>query len=391
MQSKRIYFECNALIADHFSGVGHYVKGIAQAWDSYLGSPEHTILQKEKRVRYTTVLLASKNCLKRLVKYRLEHMPQRGTTLPAHILYKLDFFGLMPPLDLKFGRATYLFTNFTRFPVWRSKSATIIYDITYEVVPQYSDKNLARYLSKVVRRAVKKSDLIITISNHAKKELVKFYDLQPDKVMVAYPAVNRRDFYRRSEWEIDKVKRKYELPDNYVLFVGNIEPRKNITTLIESYTKLRLDLSKKYPLLLVGVNAWRNKAIFEKIEAAKKNGYNIVRPKTYVDDNDIPAVYSGASMLVYPSHYEGFGMPPLEAMSCGIPVITADNSSLPEVVGNAGILIKSTDEKGITSAMQKLMTDTPLRDSLIKKGYAQSRKFSWDKSAQKIYKALLEL
>lgn len=84
-------------------------------------------------------------------------------------------------------------------------------------------------------------------------------------------------------------------------------------------------------------------------------------------------------------------MPPLEAMSCGIPVITADNSSLPEVVGNAGILIKSTDEKGITSAMQKLMTDTPLRDSLIKKGYAQSRKFSWDKSAQKIYKALLEL
>jgi glycosyltransferase involved in cell wall biosynthesis len=391
MRNRKIYFECTALVADHFSGVGHYVKGIAQAWDRYLASPEHAAIQKEKKTRYTTLLIASKNRMRHLDKFRLEHMLRRPLFLPARIIHKLLYFGLMPPLDLLGGRGVYLFTNFMHYPLLRSKSATVVYDISYEVVPQYSDGRLAQFLSKLVRKAIKKSNLIITISNYTKKELVEFYGLDPKKVIVAYPAVDRRHFYHRSGWEIDKVKRTYELPDNYVLFVGNIEPRKNLTTLIDAYTKLPHEYSKKYPLVLVGVNAWRNEAIFEKLEKARQNGYTIARPKTYVSDDDIPAVISGASMMVYPSHYEGFGMPPLEAMSCGVPVITSDNTSLPEVVGDAGILIKSDDEEGITKAMIKVMSDKSLRESMIEKGYTQSRKFSWDESAQKIYKAVVGL
>jgi len=391
MRTKKIYFECTALVADHFSGVGHYVKGIAQAWDRYLALPEHTILQNKKQARYATVLCASKNRMNNLDKFRLEHMRRQSILLPARILHKLLDSELLPPLDLWFGRGTYLFTNFARYPLFNSKSATIVYDISYEIVPQYADANNARYLSKIVRKAVSKSDLIITISNYTKNEIVEFYNINPRKVMVAYPAVDRRHFYRRSEWEIDRVKREYGLPDNYVLFVGNIEPRKNITTLIDAYTKLPHSYSNKAPLLLVGANGWLSEAIFDKLETAKQNGYAIVRPKTYIDDNDIPAVYSGASMFVYPSHYEGFGMPPLEAMSCGVPVITSDNTSLPEVVGSAALLVKSTDEKSITDAILKLMSTKTLRDSMVEKGYAQCQKFSWDKSAKKIYKSLLEL
>ena len=232
------------------------------------------------------------------------------------------------------------FHQFRQLPLLRSKSATIVYDISFEIVPQYVDANNAQYLSKVVRKTIKESNLIITISNYTKSELISFYNINPAKVLVAYPAVDRKYFYRRSEWEVDRVKRNYELPDNYILFVGNIEPRKNITTLIDAYTKLPRSYSDKAPLLLVGASGWLNEDIFDKIKKAKQNGYTIARPKSYVDDEDIPAVYSGSSMLVYPSHYEGFGMPPLEAMSCGVPVITSDNTSLPEVVGNAGILVK---------------------------------------------------
>lgn len=378
-------------MADHFSGVGHYVQGIAQAWDRYLASPEHAVLQKEKHTRFATLLTASKNRMGQLHRFGLEYMQRKPLLPPARVLHKLLERGLMPPPDLWLGRGTYLFTNFARYPLLFSKSATVIYDLSYEIVPQYVDANNARYLSRMVRQSAQKSDLIITISNYTKQEIVNFYGLSPDKIIVAYPAVDRQHFYRRSDREVDRVKRKYDLPDNYVLFVGNIEPRKNITTLIDAYTKLPRQYADQSPLLLVGANGWLSDAIFEKLEAAKKTGYTVVRPSSYVDDADLPAVYSGALMLVYPSHYEGFGMPPLEAMSCGVPVITADNTSLPEVVGQAGILVKSTDAKGITAAIQKLMSDAALRDDLAEKGYAQSRKFSWDESARTIYRALVEL
>lgn len=390
MRNRKIYFECTALVADHFSGIGHYVKGIAQAWEQYLSSPEHTKFQNQQQTRFTTMLCVSKKRIPRLNKFRLGLMRRKAMPFLARI-HKLLDYGLLPPIDLWLGRGLYLFTNFARYPLFGSKSATIVYDISFEVVPQFVDANNARYLSKVVRKAVKKSELIITISNYTKREIVKFYEVSPDKIIVAYPAVDRQDFYRRSAGEISKVKHKYGLPDNYVLFVGNIEPRKNITTLIDAYTKLPHNLSNKFPLLLVGANGWLSDAIFDKLEKAKQSGYSAVRPNSYIDDEDMPAVYSGASMLVYPSHYEGFGMPPLEAMSCGVPVIAADNTSLPEVVGEAGILVKSTDEKGITKAMKELMTDNNLRQKLVDKGYSQSKKFSWDASAQKIYRSLVNL
>jgi glycosyltransferase involved in cell wall biosynthesis len=391
MRDKKIFFECNALVSDHFSGVGHYVKGIAQAWDRYIARPEHTLLQHRTHTRYTTVLCASQNRLPRLEKFQLEHMQRKALRLPIRIINNLLPRGLLPPLDLRLGKGVYFFTNFARFPLLRSKSATVVYDISYEVVTQYADANNARYLSKIVRKAVKKSDLIITISNHTKKELAQFYRLDPDKIIVAYPGVDRSHFYRRSEREIEQARHKYDLPGNYVLFVGNIEPRKNITGLIDAYTGLPRHYSNSSPLLLVGANGWLSDGVFEKLKASKQSGYTIVRPNAYIDDEDMPAIYSGASMLVYPSHYEGFGMPPLEAMSCGIPVIVANNTSLPEVVGDAGMLVESTDVKGITKAMVELMSDKSLRRSMVEKGYVQSRKFSWDKSAQKIYNALLEL
>ena len=144
MRRKKIYFECTALVADHFSGVGHYVKGIAQAWNHYITLPEHAELQTKNQTRYTTVFCASKNRMKRLDKFRLDNIYRKAILPPARIVHKLLDSGMLPPLDLWYGRGTYLFTNFARYPLLNSKSATIVYDISYEVVPQYADANNAR-------------------------------------------------------------------------------------------------------------------------------------------------------------------------------------------------------------------------------------------------------
>jgi glycosyltransferase involved in cell wall biosynthesis len=389
--AKRIYIEGRALVADHFSGVGHYVLGITKALDEYIGSVAHTELQLKNRERYKNFLCVPSRQKSRLGKFSFLNLRAVSFPIPPRFIDKLLYYNIIPPPDLWFGQGVYLFTNFSRFPLLRAKSATIIYDITFEAVPQFVDANNRKFLSAMVKKSVQKSDVIITISEHAKSEIVNFYKVPASKIVIAYPGVDRSVYYKRSEREVAAIQYQYGLPKNYVLFVGNIEPRKNIGGLIDAYVKLPLELCKKHPLILIGASGWLTEEIFEKIESAQKKGYPIVRPKEYVTDKDMPAVYSGASLLVYPSHYEGFGIPPVEAMACGVPVISADNSSLPEAVGDAALLVKSSDTSSITNAMSKLLSQASLRNELIKKGYEQVKKFSWDFSAELIYKQLIKL
>lgn len=391
MRHKKIYFEARALVADHVSGIGHYVQSVAKELDDYIGSPEHTNFELKNNTSYQTMIWAPRNHFARLHKFKFLNLRPKRFAISSHFIDRLLQKNLILPLDLWFGRGIYLFTNFSRYPLFSSKSATIIYDITFESVPQFVDDNNRRFLSKMVKRAVKKSEIIITISKHAKSEIVNFYGVPAEKIIIAYPAFDRSNYYKRSEEEISAIKHYYHLPDNYVLFVGNIEPRKNIGGLIDAYTSLPLELCQHFPLVLVGASGWLTDEIFKKIKDAKNLGYPIMRPSKYVQDSDMPAIYSGAVAFVYPSHYEGFGIPPLEAMACGIPVICADNSSLPEAVGEAAIMVKSTDTDSITRAIKQLLEDKTLREKLVKKGFEQINKFSWRTSAELIYKSVIGL
>lgn len=391
MRHKKIYFEGRALVADHVSGIGHYVQSIAKELDDYIGSPEHTNFELKNSASYQTTIWAPRNHFSRLHKFRFLNLKPKRFAISSHYIDRLLLKRLVLPLDLRFGRGVYLFTNFSRYPLMFSKSATIIYDTTFESVPHFVDDNNRRFLSKMVARAVQKSELIITISKHAKSEIVNFYKIPEHKVIIAYPSFDQSSYYKRSEEEMSAVKHYYHLPDNYVLFVGNIEPRKNIAGLIDAYTNLPLQLCQKNPLVLVGASGWLTDEIFAKIKDATTKGYPIVRPSKYVEDNDMPAIYSAAKVFVYPSHYEGFGIPPLEAMACGIPVICADNSSLPEAVGDAAVMVKSTDTDSITQAIKKVLDDEVLREELVKKGFKQIKKFSWAGSAELIYKSLVGL
>jgi len=295
----------------------------------------------------------------------------------------------LPPMDLFYGKGVYIFPRFVGMPLLFSKSIVVIYDLSFELHREYSDEGNANFLSKGVRRSINKTNKVITISENAKSEIIKFYNLNEDKVAVATPAADPGLFYRRSNSEIKNVKYKYGIQGDYILALSNLEPRKNLELLINAYCRLPKSVTNSLSLVLVGVSGWKTDKLFKQIIDRVEEGYNIVRPSEYVVDKDKPAIISGAKMLVYPSHYEGFGMPPLEALACGTPIITANNSSLPEVVGEVGKMIDSNNEDELLKSIEYYLhnIDEVSANALIE-GPKQAEKFSWKNSAQIFFEAL---
>jgi glycosyltransferase involved in cell wall biosynthesis len=225
-------------------------------------------------------------------------------------------------------------------------------------------------------KSIKNADVIITISDYIKYETEKYFNKK--NVFSIKLAAEPELFFAVGENEINSVREKYSIHKPYILSVCTLEPRKNLTTLIQAYAQL--EDRKSYDLVLAGMPGWKNKDISatrERLGVAE----NIIFTG-YVPNDDLRGLYSGALMFVYPSLYEGFGLPVLEAMQCGCPVIISNTSSLPEVVGDAGITVDPGDITGFRNAMQKLAADSELRDALRKKGITRAATFSWDKSFQ---------
>jgi glycosyltransferase involved in cell wall biosynthesis len=293
----------------------------------------------------------------------------------------------MPALEVLMGKRAdiYIFTQFRMYPtVSAKKRAVVIYDIAFEHTPQYIEKKNLQFLKRRTPEAANKADLVITISEYTKNDIVKKYGIDGSKIVVAHCAVDTTKFMRTQLTEA--VRKKYKLPKNYLLYLGTIEPRKNIARLVRAYSKLPINLKDKYPLVLAGGGGWNDSEIKDSIENAR-NSSNIIQTG-YIDEKDIPALYSGAELFLYPSHFEGFGMQILEAMACGTPVLTANNSSLPEVGGDAAYYVDEKSEQSIIDGIQKLLDNPKLRMDMIKRGRQQIKKFSWKESAQKIIDAI---
>lgn len=265
-------------------------------------------------------------------------------------------------------------------PYWfksKTKRVLTIFDLSVYHHPKTFTR-LAQTYSKLLPLIAKKVDKIMTISKASKKDIVKLLKVNPIKVKVSYLGVEKRFKLMNNPVELNRVKKKYQLPDKYILFVGTIEPRKNITSLINNVTL------KSCHLVIVGKKGWLSDNIFKLPE--KLGIKNKVKFIGQTNDIDLPAIYNLAQVLVYPSLYEGFGLPVLEAMACGCPVITSNTSSLPEVVGKAGVLINPNDGKEISKAITDILTKPILRQSLIKKGLIQANKFSFEKCAKETLK-----
>ncbi len=227
--------------------------------------------------------------------------------------------------------------------------------------------------------AVHSLDRIITASQQSKTDIVRFLSIEAEKVMVIPDAVNSH-FRHMSVEEIQPALKRAGINFPYILYVGSIEPRKNLSRLLKAYAMLR-QWSKSWKLVIVGArNSWKNTPIASVLDHLEL--HKDVHFTGYLPEEDLPAIYNGADLFVFPSLYEGFGLPVLEAMACGTPVVTSNRSSLPEVAGEAALLVEPDDENAIAIAIQQILSDRTLAEELVLKGMERAREFSWQRTAR---------
>jgi glycosyltransferase involved in cell wall biosynthesis len=284
----------------------------------------------------------------------------------------------------------FFFPNFARWPLlWTRKSVVAVHDLAYLDYPEVIKNTRHRlYLSWTVPRSIRKSTAVAAMSEHTKQRIIYHYGTPADKITVVEPSIDHDVYQPTSAAEVHRVRQKYGISRKYVLYLGTLEPRKNIRRVIQSYLALPEAVQASHQLVLAGGKGWEESDVYRLIEEA---GREKVVQTGYVADDDVAALYSGADVFLYPSIYEGWGMQVLEAMACGTPVITADNSSLPEAGGDAAMYVKAEDTPGISAALQKVLTDPELQQKMRAKGLARARMFSWEKSAEKLLKVFNEL
>lgn len=376
-----VIIDGEVLVAPHFSGIGHYTLELFRAVDRALDS--------DTSFRFS--LTVNHQLMKKAREFGFRNIHLIRSPFSARISNVLKKLGLQIPLDIIFGKGIYIFPNYSSWPLLFSKSISFIYDMTFEKYPGLVESRNQIFLSNQVYKSALRSDQIVTISNSSKYDISRHYKVSDNKIKVLYPAVDDSVFFKRDINEITRIKKKYGITGEYILFVGNIEPRKNLKNLLSAYEKLPEELQGQYSLLIVGGKGWNDGEILTLIKKLRNNGKSIILPSQHISDEDLPAIYSGSRLFVYPSLYEGFGIPPLEAMACGTPVISADNSSLPEVVGDAALLVNACSISLISSSILRLSGDNELRSLLIKKGHKQFKRFSWDESARGLINSITEL
>jgi glycosyltransferase involved in cell wall biosynthesis len=245
-------------------------------------------------------------------------------------------------------------------------------------------------LKTLMRVSARKALKIIAISENTKKDIMDCFGIEDEKIRVIYLGVDRQFSPQPDPNEAD-VLSKYNLPSGYILNVGTLEPRKNLLRLINAYKMVASTREPVPKLVIVGWQGWRNEDLGKLVrESGLADQVVLVG---YVPDDDLPTLYRNATVFVYPSLYEGFGLPPLEAMACGTPVITSNVSSIPEVVGDAGILIDPYNTTEIARAIASVLNNEELRESLRTSGLVRSRLFNWDKTARetlKLYQEVIE-
>jgi alpha-1,3-rhamnosyl/mannosyltransferase len=279
--------------------------------------------------------------------------------------------------------------NYLLFP-FAGKKVITVHDLSFMRHPDAHPAIRVNAMKKYFPQAIKQADAIITDSYFSKRELLEYYDVNPNKVFPIHLGVEDK-FCPRKESECSDCIEKYNLQyRNYILVVGTLEPRKNLSLVLKAYQILPDDIRKKYPLVVVGMKGWGTPEIEEQMKPLEKKKQ--LKLLGYVPEQDLPLLYAAAKLFVYPSLYEGFGLPPLEAMASGIPVITSDQASLPEVVGKAGVQVGSCDVDGLMQEMKKILKQGEYWSSLREAGLVQASKFSWKKCADEtisVYKSLL--
>lgn len=348
--------------------------------------------------RYTRELVRALAALDPRADYRLFVAGARGGTLPAppgeNFHYtparlndawfaRLWHRARLPlPIETWTGPVDLLHApDFTLPPVRRgTRTLLTVHDLSFTRAPETAAPGLRAYLERVVPRSVRRADHVLADSEATRQDLMELYGTPGEKISVLYSGVDARFEPVSDPVAIERVREKYGLGQGaYILSVGTVQPRKNYGRLAEALHRLgRPDLR----LVIAGGKGWLEDALYRQIEALDLG--ERMRFAGFVDDDDLPALYSDARVFAFPALYEGFGLPPLEAMACGVPVVASNVSSIPEVVGDAGLLVDPLSVDELAGAIERALDDETLRADLTRRGLDRARRFTWERAARQL-------
>ncbi len=292
-----------------------------------------------------------------------------------------------PKADTFVGSAdVFHFPNFVARPVRKGRVVVTIPDLSFLRFPQFTERKNLKFLKGQVPRSIERADRIIAISEFTAREICEFFPSAKDKVAVTQLGVTEA-FHRIEDKEaLTAVKAKYDLPDDYILFVGTLEPRKNLMTLLEAYRIFRAQSRRRdsTALVVAGMKGWLYRETMKRIGNMPAEMAPVM--VGYVEETDLPGLYSAARMAVVPSLYEGFGLPCLEAMACGTPLVCSNVASLPEVVGDAAILVSPHDPEEMAGAMATVAENPEVAEELADRGQRRAAQFTWERCAEETYR-----
>lgn len=258
------------------------------------------------------------------------------------------------------------------------KVITTIHDMTYVRYPEMMNQKNLRRIRRDFEYSLERSTRILTVSEFSKREIMELLYIPAEKISVVYNAPALRE----EAADFEAVAEKYQIDDPYILYVGTIEPRKNLARLLKAFQLMKKEQGIEHKLVLAGGSGWKNKEIYQMAESLPCAQDVIFTG--YVSEGEKSALYRHAAVFAFPTLYEGFGIPVLEAQNCGVPVLTSDCSSLPEVGGDGALYVNPYDEKAIAQGLWKLLTDRELAEKLVPAGYENRKRFSWERSAERL-------
>ena len=369
----KIGIDARELQKEKMTGIGRYVLNFLKYAPQYKPDWEFIIFTNQ----HTDISLKNSNLKEKFI--------------PEYLTFWWDQAKL--PYYIKREQIDLFFSPYYKAPIFtRCKTIISIHDLALLrgfFYPGINNSLLKIQLKTIGNVIAKGDDKIITDSDHSKRDIVDIFKIPEKKVRVIYEGVEERYFPRDKSQAFKNMKKKYGVRGDYMLYVGNLWPRKNVEGLLKAYKQLPENLRDKYQIVIIGdknryFNSLSNLAKELQIE-------NNITVTGFVQESDLPFLYSAAQIFVFPSYYEGFGLPVLEAMACGVPVVTSNTTSLPEVTGDAGILVDPLNIYELSEAMKKLLTDAHLRSTMKERGLERAKQFPVKKMVCKILDLFAEV
>ncbi|MFA6514420.1 MAG: glycosyltransferase family 1 protein [Patescibacteria group bacterium] len=378
----KIGVDIRVLMDKNYSGISEYTANLLSE-----------ILKQDRENKYKLFYNSSKGHEARLDYWAKDNSKLFATSYPNKIFnYFLQRICSRPKLDKILGGTDIFFAPHFNFlnVSHKTKLIVTVHDLSFLRYPEFFSKR-KNFWHKALRikKLLNRADRIVAVSENTKHDLMELLSIPAEKIKVIYSGNNCQEIITPQEKITDFLEKK-NLKNGFILSVGNIEPRKNISGLISAYNKLR----NKYPeiknqLVLAGAKGWKYKKVFS--DWAKSPYKEDIKFLGYISIQEKEMLYSSAAVFVYPSFYEGFGFPPLEAMVFGLPVVSSNVSSLPEVLGKAALLINPFKPEDIAEAIKLILTDANIRTDLIEAGKVRAAMFTWEKASQEYLKLFSEI